>query len=64
METGNLSSSKGDDGVQIMGVLVKRSRIAYGAILIHCGMYEGRKISLPIVKNQQSLGARLAVMGA
>jgi len=50
--------------VQIMGVLVKRSRITYGAILIHCGMYEGRRISLLVVENQQSLRARLAVMGA
>ena len=48
--------------VQIMGVLVKRLRIAYGAILIHRGVYEGRKISLLVVENQQSLGPRLAVM--
>lgn len=64
MQTGNLSSSKEDDVVQIMGVLVKRPRIVYGAILIHHGMYEGRKISLLVVENQQSLGPRLAIMDA
>ena len=50
--------------VQIMGVLVKRSRIAYGAILIDRGLHEGGKMGLLVVDNQRSLEARLAVMGA
>ena len=50
--------------VQIMVVLVKRPRIAYGAILIDRSMNESGEMGLPVVDNQQSLGARLAVMRA